>query len=167
MAASFDGRAEKLDEYCSDTRPPMRGTEGMNVGASYAMSAKMPPGVKRTTPNPKADIESYAILGIVRDNIVCACGGGQWTGRIQGGKKRQSKERPERRKERGGIAEFMRDPDEPVTLRRNGSHGRRSPPAVASSLTRKSARGLSRRNHQLRKRGTIVLRCACRGNSAA
>jgi hypothetical protein len=65
------------------------------------------------------------------------------------------------------IAEFMRDPDEPVTLRRNGSHGRRSPPAVASSLTRKSARGLSRRNHQLRKRGTIVLRCACRGNSAA
>jgi hypothetical protein len=67
----------------------------------------------------------------------------------------------------GAIAEFMRDPDEPVTLRRNGSHGRRSPPAAASSLTRKSARGLSRRNHQLRKRGTIVLRCACRGNSAA
>jgi hypothetical protein len=66
----------------------------------------------------------------------------------------------------GAIAEFMRDPDEPVTLRRNGSHGRRSPPAVASSLTRKSAR-LSRRNHQLRKRGTIVLRCDCRGNSAA
>ena len=67
----------------------------------------------------------------------------------------------------GAIAEFMRDPDEPVTFRRNGSPGRRSPPAVASSLTRKSARGLSRRNHQLRKRGTIVLRCACRGNSAA
>jgi hypothetical protein len=40
----------------------------------------------------------------------------------------------------GAIAEFMRDPDEPVTLRRNGSHGRRSPPAVASLLTRIGSR---------------------------
>jgi hypothetical protein len=40
MAASFDGRAEKLDEYCSDTRSTdARFAEGMNVGASYAMSA--------------------------------------------------------------------------------------------------------------------------------
>ena len=67
----------------------------------------------------------------------------------------------------GAIAEFMRDPDEPVTFRRNGTHGRRSPPAEASSLTRKSARGLSRQNRQLRTRGAIVSRCACRSNSAA
>ena len=67
----------------------------------------------------------------------------------------------------GAIAEFMRDPDEPVTLRRNGFTRSAVTTTVASSLTRKSARGLSRRNHQLRKRGTIVLRCACRGNSAA
>jgi hypothetical protein len=40
MAASFDGRAEKLDEYCSDIRSTdARFAEGMNVGASYAMSA--------------------------------------------------------------------------------------------------------------------------------
>ena len=67
----------------------------------------------------------------------------------------------------GAIAEFMRDPDEPVALRRNSSHGRRSPPAEASSLTHKSDRGLSRQNRQLRTRGAIVSHCACRSNSAA
>ncbi|MGA8590692.1 MAG: hypothetical protein WB803_15620 [Pseudolabrys sp.] len=64
----------------------------------------------------------------------------------------------------GAIAEFMRDPDEPVTFRRNGT-ARSAVTARGGVLV--DAQILSRQNRQLRTRGAIVSHCACRSNSAA
>ncbi|MGC2712617.1 MAG: hypothetical protein WA366_04490 [Pseudolabrys sp.] len=63
----------------------------------------------------------------------------------------------------GAIAEFMRDPDEPVTFRRNGT-ARSAVTARGGVLV--DAQILSRQNRQLRTRGAIVSHCVCRSNSA-
>jgi hypothetical protein len=67
----------------------------------------------------------------------------------------------------GAIAEFMRDPDEPVTFRRNGTARSAVTARGGVLVDAQIAHCLSRQNRQLRTRGAIVSHCACRSNSAA